>query len=38
MGYADDLGGLASALAMVAMHLKPEHEVKAKERLRIWFG
>ena len=38
IGYADDLGGLASALAMVAMHLKPEHEAKAKERLRIWFG
>jgi uncharacterized membrane protein YkvA (DUF1232 family) len=37
-GYGDDLGALASALAMVAVHIKPEHKEKAKERLRIWFG
>jgi uncharacterized membrane protein YkvA (DUF1232 family) len=37
-GYSDDLGGLASALAMVAIHLKPEHKAAAQERLKIWFG
>ncbi|NJK64408.1 MAG: DUF1232 domain-containing protein [Synechococcaceae cyanobacterium SM2_3_1] len=37
-GYSDDLGALASALAMVAVHIKPEHKEKAKEQLKIWFG
>lgn len=37
-GYSDDLGVLASALAMVALHIKSEHKEKAKEQLKIWFG
>lgn len=37
-GYSDDLGALASALAMVAVHIKPEHKEKAKDQLKIWFG
>jgi uncharacterized membrane protein YkvA (DUF1232 family) len=37
-GYGDDLGALASALAMVAVHIKPEHKEKAKEQQRVWFG
>jgi uncharacterized membrane protein YkvA (DUF1232 family) len=37
-GYSDDLGALASALAMIAVHIKPEHKEKAKEQLKIWFG
>jgi uncharacterized membrane protein YkvA (DUF1232 family) len=37
-GYADDLGALTSALAMVAVHIKPEHKEKAKEQLNIWFS
>jgi uncharacterized membrane protein YkvA (DUF1232 family) len=36
-GYSDDLGALASALAMVAIHIKPEHKEKAKDQLKIWF-
>jgi uncharacterized membrane protein YkvA (DUF1232 family) len=30
VGYGDDLGTLASALAMVSMHIKTEHKEKAK--------
>lgn len=37
-GYSDDLGALASALAIVAAHVKPEHKERAREKLIIWFG
>jgi uncharacterized membrane protein YkvA (DUF1232 family) len=37
-GYADDLGGLAAALAAVAMHIKDEHVATAKKTLTKWFG
>jgi uncharacterized membrane protein YkvA (DUF1232 family) len=37
-GYADDLGGLAAALAAVAMHVKDEHVAAAKKTLAKWFG
>jgi uncharacterized membrane protein YkvA (DUF1232 family) len=37
-GYSDDLGGLLSALTMVAIHIKSEHKAAAKDRLKIWFG
>lgn len=37
-GYGDDLSGLASALAVVAVHVKPEHKKKAREKLTVWFG
>lgn len=37
-GYADDLGGLAAALAAVAMHVKDEHVASARATLTKWFG
>jgi uncharacterized membrane protein YkvA (DUF1232 family) len=36
-GYTDDLGVIASAFAMVAVHIKQEHVDKTKEKLKIWF-
>ena len=38
VGFSDDLGALAVALAAVAMHIKPEHRQQAKEKLTTWFG
>jgi uncharacterized membrane protein YkvA (DUF1232 family) len=38
VGYADDLGVLAGALASVAVHIKDEHKKQALEQLEIWFG
>ena len=38
VGYADDLGVLAAALAATAVHIKDEHVQKAKETLRGWFS
>lgn len=38
VGYADDLGVLAAALATVAAHVKEEHIAKAKETMTQWFG
>jgi len=38
VGYSDDLGALAVALAMVGAHVKPEHREKAEETLKTWFG
>ena len=38
VGFADDLGVLVAALAMVAAHIKEEHKQKAKETLKTWFG
>jgi uncharacterized membrane protein YkvA (DUF1232 family) len=35
-GYADDLGVLAAALATVAVHVKDEHALRARETLRNW--
>lgn len=37
-GYVDDLGALMGALWTVASHIKSEHEEKARERLKRWFG
>lgn len=37
-GYVDDLGALMGALWTVASHIKTEHEERARERLRRWFG
>lgn len=37
-GYSDDLGALAAALSVVAVHIKPEHQEWAKEKMRQWFG
>jgi uncharacterized membrane protein YkvA (DUF1232 family) len=37
IGYADDLGVLAAAIATVAVHIKDEHTKRARETLRNWF-
>ncbi len=38
VGYSDDLGVLAAALAATAVHIKDEHVRKAKETLTKWFS
>ena len=38
VGYSDDLGVLAMALAAVAIHIKDEHKQQAIEQLERWFG
>ena len=38
VGYADDLGVLAAAIATVAMYITPEVKQKAKQKLQDWFG
>jgi uncharacterized membrane protein YkvA (DUF1232 family) len=37
VGFADDLGALTAALAVVAAHVKPRHAKAAKEQLAKWF-
>lgn len=37
-GFTDDLGAMAFALQQVATHVTPQHKIKAKERLKKWFG
>lgn len=36
-GYADDLGALVAAAALVAVHLKRSHADAAKKKLAEWF-
>ena len=38
LGYSDDLGILVAAVAVVASHIKQEHELKAKATLQRWLG
>lgn len=38
VGYADDLGVLAAAVAAVAVHIDEEVRRKAREKMRQWFG
>ena len=38
VGFGDDLGALTVALSIVAVHIKPEHRDRAKQRLRQWLG
>lgn len=38
VGFSDDLGALALAIAIVAAHIKPEHKVQARASLKRWFG
>lgn len=38
VGYADDLGVLALAVAVVAAHIDDEVREKAAARIRQWFG
>lgn len=37
LGYTDDLGAIAAAIAMIAAHVKTKHTEKAKETLKQWF-
>lgn len=37
-GFADDLGALAAAVALVAAHLNKAHTDAAKQKLTEWFG
>ncbi|GEM_PF-274621 len=38
LGFSDDLGAIALALATVAAHIKPQHRLAAKEKTDKWFG
>lgn len=38
IGYSDDLGVLALAVATISAHIKEEHAQRAKEMLRQWFS
>jgi uncharacterized membrane protein YkvA (DUF1232 family) len=38
IGYSDDLGALALAIANVAMYIDDEVKQKAKSKLKDWFG
>ena len=38
VGYTDDLGVLAAALAVVLAHVTPEIRARARERAREWLG
>lgn len=38
VGYADDLGVLTAAVAVVATYIKDEHVKMAKETLKRWFS
>ena len=37
VGFADDLGALAMAMATVLAHVKPEHRRQAQEKVTTWF-
>lgn len=36
-GFVDDLGALAAALGIVAVHIKPQHQEEARNKMRDWF-
>ena len=38
VGYADDLGALAAAVAAVAIHIDENVKEKTKQKLKDWFG
>lgn len=38
LGYTDDIGVMAAATAVVAMHITKEHIQKAEEQLERWLG
>lgn len=37
-GFSDDLTALASALVAVALFVEEDTKLRAKEKLRVWFG
>jgi uncharacterized membrane protein YkvA (DUF1232 family) len=38
VGYADDLGTLAAAIATVAVYINDKVKINAANKLRDWFG
>lgn len=38
VGYTDDLGVMAAALAAIAVHVTPETKAKAAAKVGEWFG
>jgi uncharacterized membrane protein YkvA (DUF1232 family) len=38
VGYADDLGALAAAVAAVAIHIDENVKEKTRQKLKDWFG
>ena len=38
LGYSDDVGVMAAAVAAIAVHVTPETKQRASEKLREWFG
>jgi uncharacterized membrane protein YkvA (DUF1232 family) len=38
VGYADDAGAIASALAAVALSISKEHVDQAQAKMKQWFG
>lgn len=38
IGYSDDIGVLAGALTLVAVHIKDQHCEQAQQTLKRWFG
>ena len=36
-GFSDDLAALVTAITIVAIHIKPEHQDRAKSKLVQWF-
>jgi uncharacterized membrane protein YkvA (DUF1232 family) len=38
VGFADDLGALMVATAVIAAHIKPKHRQQARQKLREYFG
>jgi uncharacterized membrane protein YkvA (DUF1232 family) len=38
IGYSDDLGVLLFALSQISSHITPEIKLKARSKLKEWFG
>jgi len=38
VGLTDDLGVLVGTIALIGVHIKERHKIKAKEKLKEWFG
>ena len=36
IGFSDDLGVITMTVASVAMHIKPEHKERAREKVEKW--
>ena len=38
VGYTDDMGALAAAIAMTAAYINEDVRIKANQKLKDWFG